>query len=576
MRKLFFAALLLSLTASQAFGKAKITIVNNNAPGIGFNDATPAVPVGGNPGTTLGQQRLNAFKEAARLWSETIDSPVEIRILASLEPLACTPTSGVLGSTGILYIWSDFEGDTVGQFPGPEFSNTWYGSALANKRAGQDLKLLDPTVPAGASDMRVRFNSELGTLACLTGQGWYYGFDLNTPPNQLNLVTVMLHEYSHGFNFSQFASVTNGSMPDNMPDIYNHYIFDNTTGKYWPEMTNAERVSSAINSRRVAWTGPLVTAAVPSVLSKGVPTLRVNTPASIAGPYEVGLAAFGSPLSSSLITSNLVLGLDDANAAGPTTNDGCTALTNPADVAGKIAVLTRGTCGFVIKAKNAQNAGAIAVVIADNAPGSPPAGMAGVDPTVTIPAVRISLPDATLIKAQIASGVNASLGLDLSRTAGADANNHALLYTPSPVVPGSTISHYDDGAIPNQLMEFAINADLTHDVQPPKDLTLPLLRDIGWFADNDNDGVVDAADLCSNSDLTAGSVLIGSCDTTVPNYVSAAGCSVRDLVTNAAKNAKNHGSYVSTVAHIGDILLADGIITSEQKDTLQSCAARAK
>jgi hypothetical protein len=125
-------------------------------------------------------------------------------------------------------------------------------------------------------------------------------------------------------------------------------------------------------------------------------------------------------------------------------------------------------------------------------------------------------------------------------------------------------------------MEFAINPDLTHDVQPPKDLTLPLLRDIGWFADNDNDGVTDAADLCSNSDQTPGNVMIGSCDTTVPNYLSASGCTVRDLLNNAAANAKNHGSYVSTVAHIGDVLIADGLISGEQKGALQSCAARAK
>ena len=63
-------------------------------------------------------------------------------------------------------------------------------------------------------------------------------------------------------------------------------------------------------------------------------------------------------------------------------------------VAGRIALLDRGTCGFVVKAKNAQNAGAIAVVIADNVAGSPPPGMAGVDPTVVIPAVRITLADA--------------------------------------------------------------------------------------------------------------------------------------------------------------------------------------
>ena len=44
-----------------AHAAATIVIINNNQPGVGFNDATAAAPVGGNPGTTLGQQRLNAF-----------------------------------------------------------------------------------------------------------------------------------------------------------------------------------------------------------------------------------------------------------------------------------------------------------------------------------------------------------------------------------------------------------------------------------------------------------------------------------------------------------------------------------
>ena len=585
MRKLATFTLLLLLVcavASQAFAAAKITIINNNAPGIGFNDPTPATPVGGNPGTTLGAQRMNAFQEAARLWALTIDSPVEIRILGSLEPLSCTPTSGVLGSTGITYVWSDFGGDTLGFFPGPEFAATWYGSALANKRAGQELKNLDPTIdqtvtPFGA-DMRVRFNSELGTPACLTGQGWYYGYDLATPANQLNLVTVMLHEYTHGLNFSQFASVSTGALFLGMQDIYNHYIFDNTTGKTWPEMTDAERKASAINSRRVAWIGNQVTAAVPGVLAHGVPTLRVNSPLAIANTYEVGLAAFGPPLTSSLIVGDLVYGLDPADAAGPTTNDGCSALTNASAVAGKIALLTRGTCTFVIKVKNAQNAGAIAVIIADNAAGAPPAALGGADPTITIPSVRITITDAALIKAQLDASVavNVALGLDITRVAGADANNHALLYTPNPVAPGSTISHYDDGAFPNQLMEFAINADLTHEVKPPKDLTLPLLRDVGWFPDADNDGVADASDLCAGSDLAPGTIFIGSCNTNVGNVLFSTGCTIRDLLAKASVGAANHGGYVSNVAHVGNALLDAGVISSAQKDTLQSCAARSK
>ena len=58
--------------------------------------------------------------------------------------------------------------------------------------------------------------------------------------------------------------------------------------------------------------------------------------------------------------------------------------------------------------------------------------------------------------------------------------------------PGSTISHWDTIAFPNQLMEPNINGDVGHDV----DLTLPLFQDIGWGDDIDGDGVRDAQDNC--------------------------------------------------------------------------------
>ena len=48
--------------ASSALGAATIVIQNSDAAGVGFNDATAVAPIGGNPGTTLGQQRLNAFQ----------------------------------------------------------------------------------------------------------------------------------------------------------------------------------------------------------------------------------------------------------------------------------------------------------------------------------------------------------------------------------------------------------------------------------------------------------------------------------------------------------------------------------
>ena len=555
---LFFAG------SSDAFAGAQITIVNGNAAGVGFNDPTPAAPLGGNAGTTLGQQRLIAFQEAADIWGSTLDSNSEIRILASFEPLSCTATSAVLGSAGTLSIFSDFPG--VPPFPGSEFPNTWYHGALADKRAGFELNPGNPHI-------RARFNVNLGNANCLTGVGWYLGLDTNHG-TQIDLVTVLLHEFAHGLGFSQFASVSTGSQILNQTDVYGRLLLDTSTGKTWDQMTNAERVASAINSRKVVWNGSAVTAAVPQVLSLGTPLLRVNSPGAIAGVYAVGSAAFGPPLSSPGITGNVVRALDPANAAGPTTFDACSALTNAAAIAGNIALVDRGTCGFVVKVKNAQNAGAIAVLVADNAAGSPPAGLGGADPTIIIPSVRITLADGNTIKAQLGGGVSATLGVDPTVYAGADPSGRAIMNGPNPVQPGSSISHWDPVAFRNQLMEPAINGDLTHSVKPPEDLTLPEMRDVGWFPDADVDGVADENDCEPNSDRRP-TVIVGSCNSGVANTFFSDGCTISDLIGHIAADARNHGAFVSGVAHLTNDLKKQGIITGAQKGAIQSCAAGA-
>jgi uncharacterized repeat protein (TIGR01451 family) len=135
---------------------------------------------------------------------------------------------------------------------------------------------------------------------------------------------------------------------------------------------------------------------------------RVNSPAPISGYYVNGTnATFGSVPPAAGISGNLVQALDPADGAGPTTTDGCSALTNPGAIAGNIAFIDRGTCGFAVKAKNAQNAGAIAVVIAGNA--SPFGNMGGVDNTVTIPAILTTQTDGNTLRTNLGAGVNVTL-----------------------------------------------------------------------------------------------------------------------------------------------------------------------
>jgi uncharacterized repeat protein (TIGR01451 family) len=130
-------------------------------------------------------------------------------------------------------------------------------------------------------------------------------------------------------------------------------------------------------------------------------SVKVNSPVSIAGSYLGGAASYGPAPSGQTADGVIALDATAPAACGPSSTDGCCALTNAGAMAGKICVVDRGTCTFKTKALNCMNAGAIGVVVVDNAPGSPPPGL-GDDPTIvtpiTIPSERVTLADGVSIK----------------------------------------------------------------------------------------------------------------------------------------------------------------------------------
>lgn len=134
--------------------------------------------------------------------------------------------------------------------------------------------------------------------------------------------------------------------------------------------------------------------------------ITINSPSSIANNYSsVPTNNFGTEVTS-IITSDIVLVND--GTSDPT--KACSTLTNTAQVNGKIALIRRGDCNFTAKVKNAQNAGAIAVIMMNNVSGDP-IPMGGSDPLITIPAVMISKAHGDLIEQEINNGntVNGSL-----------------------------------------------------------------------------------------------------------------------------------------------------------------------
>ncbi len=533
-------ALSLMLAATGVASAATIVPVNVDPAGAGLNDTTARAPEGRNPGTTVGEQRRIVYQFAADTWGAVLNSDVEIRVEASFQPLTCTATSGVLGSAGANTIFSDF--------PNAPLPGTWYHSALADSIAGAEL---DETNDV---DIVSRFNANLGGTnadgsPCLTGGGWYYGVDGNTPTGLTNFLDVVMHEIGHGLGFQGFSNSATGALFQGTPDVYGANVFDNVSGLAFNSMTNAQR-QAAIIGGGIVWTGNRVTTAIPAALS---PLVRLRTTGTLVAEYDYGTASFGPVATTTNFIGSAVLATD-GTANG---SQACNALTNGAAVAGKIAVVDRGTCAFAVKTKNAQNAGAIGVIAVNNAAGPAP-GLGGADNTVTIPTISLSQADGNLLKAAL-PGVNTSLAVVPNRFAGADTAGRALLFSPNPVQGGSSFSHYDISAFPNALMEPAINADLDGNLR--LDLSPALYADEGWV-------------LNAGNAKTRG----GRCDTGLkiltssarPGLVGGANLQAADNLCRTS-NPTNTNAYKSCIAPFVTSLQTAGVISAGPNSRLNIC-----
>jgi hypothetical protein len=211
------------------------------------------------------------------------------------------------------------------------------------------------------------------------GQEGVHVFDISDPTNPVALAFVATPCGSH----TETA----------VPDLANNRLL----------------VYSSASSNAVACRGldivqvPLANPAAASYLRfepSGNPTaaqpnlVTIDEPSPAAGTYLASGAAFGPMPPHEGVSGAFAL----ANDGSDNPTHGCTTLIG--FPAGAIALVDRGTCAFLQKATVAQAAGAVALVVVNNAPGDP-ITMGGDDPghTITIPAVMVSLADGTTIKA---------------------------------------------------------------------------------------------------------------------------------------------------------------------------------
>lgn len=458
--------------------------------GAGFADSTPVQPVGGNSGSTLGEQRRLALARALEIWGEALDSPIPIIVQATFPELSCTDRGAVLGQA---YAWQYMR-----NLPGAA-DELYYASALADRIVGRDIS-------EGAPDLAIELNASVdGACAEVAGR-WYYGFDGATPSGDNDLIQVALHELAHGFGFSSSIDPATGeSQFSNGIDVYTSHILDLDRSQHWDALTPSERVSSAANVRRLVFDGENAQALARGRLATGVPSLALSPlPAGVSLERAVSDVELATNPAKSPVSGPMVVASPTDACSGPLRND----------VRGKVVLLEGGPdCHWQDGLAALAAGGAVGAVFLVSAPASSPAeplDAYGYGSPVSVRAVTVAETTGVAINQAILHGtVTATLAGEADATLGTDAQGHPLLFASQPALQGSSLSHFDSIARPNLLMEAYVQGGSNHDV----DITLAVLRDIGWRA-TCGDGTLDADEQCDlgseNSDA-AGAACRSDC-----------------------------------------------------------------
>jgi len=267
-----------------------ITIHNADGFNEGFNDPQPVAPVGGNPGTTLGAQRLYLFQYAADTWSLRLGGNLPVIMTASFEPLGGSQFSATLGFAAPTTVHRDFSNAPS--------TSTWYVAALANQYFGTDLNDLAPqacpaTLVGGkCPDLFAQFNRDVDNQTVLGSVDFYYGLDGNGGTD-IDFLSVVLHEMGHGLGLLDLIDPATGIIDPNpqspscfnCKDAYTNNLVDQTIRL--SQMSDFQRKSAILNDGKVVWDGSAVKAISKDILNSGVRpdgAVQIYAPS----PYQPG------------------------------------------------------------------------------------------------------------------------------------------------------------------------------------------------------------------------------------------------------------------------------------------------
>ncbi len=279
------------------------------------------------------------------------------------------------------------------------------GGVFKSNNQGQSWEVLDDFLPSLAIGSMTSDPDEPNRVFLGTGEG-YFNFDAARGAG------IFVSE-NFGNTWNQLAATDNENfyfvnrlarIPDSdiLVAATRKGIFRSLDlGNNWTETSQFTVVGRGFVDLKVDPSNPNHLLSVHYGNSNNALSLDISSPASANGSYEAVLASFGPEFPASGTGNKSIVLINDGTG---TTNDACETIN--ANLSGKIALAQRGSCNFTVKVKNAQNAGAVAVVIYQNTNDSP-FEMGGEDETITIPSAMISKADGEFLANQ--SGLNGGI-----------------------------------------------------------------------------------------------------------------------------------------------------------------------
>lgn len=528
--------------ASQALAEVQITIVNGDDDGEGLNDPTPVTPIGGNTGTTLGQQRLLAVQYAAELWGNELESDVPIVIAVNFEELGCEGNSAVLASAAPTFAFDQ----VTTQWADP---NTIYASALADRLLGQDAA-------PGEADIVATFNASIDT-ECNDIFQWYYGLDAQG--EETDLVQTALHEFAHGLGMIMLVNSGDGSLAvttdEGSVDPLTARAFDRQLGLTMDNMSDAQRLQALSEARQVVFLGEQTRAASAQFLERGTPSLT----------FDPAVPGYSGHISDSNLGT-----LGGRSLAGPIivpeNPDGCSAIEGATDA----FVFMVPTCNPLDVAELLAEDGALGILLVlgsfDQTPPIP-LDLPGSFDGAPLPVLTLSLSDAQALVIALNSGeVNAQLDIAQEQPRGVGPNGYLLLNASDPIST-SVLSHWDSLARPNLLMEaFEGPAEDVHGL----DVTVAALNDLGWAAPC-GDGILNDGEICDDGDNNSNTVANACRTNCIPAFCGDGVLDTSEICDDGADNGTLAGTCNSACSgYLSEDAINDKNVASGNNNTAGS------